>query len=240
MTLLLILLGGGFSVFGLILSARYLDALSWRNSLVAFKLSLPYDLTTKDVARWLALINGATHAHKFALLPAPPVALEIVGNAHGITHYLLVPENMRGVVLSTLRAGLPGTRLEEASDYLSGRPRLHIAGEAALTSHVRPMRTELADTASSGLLAALQPLQGGEVVTVQWLITGGGIPRIVPSADARSSKGQQWWLDSTVSADSEAVRAERLKQQAPLLRAVVRVGVRADDRARRYAIWGKA
>jgi hypothetical protein len=239
MSVVLILLTGALTLFGVILFARHLDALSWRASLFAFKLSLPYELTTKEVAHWLALINGATHAHKFALLPAPPVALEIVGNAHGITHYLLVPETMRGAVLSTLRAGLPGARLEEAPDYLSSRPQLHVAAEAALTSHVRPMRTELADIASSGLLASLQPLQGSEVVTVQWLITGGGIPRVVPSADARNSKGQQWWLDSKVSADSEAVRAERLKQQAPLLRAVVRVGVSADDRPRRYAIWGK-
>jgi hypothetical protein len=198
---------------------------------------LPQGLTTKDVTHWLALINGATHAHRWALLPAPPVALELVGTRQGVTHYLLVPGNLRGVVLSSLRAGLPGARLEEAPDYLSHRSKLHVAGEAALTSHARPLRADLADTASAGLLAALHPLYGDETVIVQWLITGGGIPRIVPSAS--SNQQTQWWLDSTVSADSEAVRAERAKQQAPLLRACVRVGVAAPTRQRRYAIFGR-
>jgi hypothetical protein len=237
MTLLLALLGGGYCLFGLVLGARFFDGMAWRRSLVAFKLSLPHGLTTKDVAHWLALIKGATHAHRLALLPAPPVALEIVGNRQGITHYLLVPDSMRGVLLSSLRAGLPVARLEEAPDYLAQRPRLQVAGEATLTSHTRPMRADLTDTASAGLLASLQPLQKNEVVTVQWLITGGGIPRVVPSVSG--NRQAQWWLDSKVSADSEAVQAERAKQQAPLLRAVVRVGIRAASRSRRYAIFGR-
>jgi Type IV secretion-system coupling protein DNA-binding domain len=236
MFLALTLLTGGCSVFGVILLARFFDAVSWRNSLIAFKLSLPHDLTVKEVAHWLALINGATHAHRLALLPAPPVALEIVGGQRGITHYLLVPKNMREGILSTVRAALPGSRLEAAPEYLANRPRLRMAAEATLTSHSRPMRAELADTASIGLLASLQPLYAHESVTVQWLITGGGIPRIVSSAEAR---GQQWWLDSHLSTDSEAVKAERAKQQAPLLRAVVRVGVTAGRRQRRYVIFGR-
>lgn len=240
MTLALAVLIGGVSVFGLVLVARFVDALTWRRSLVAFKLSLPYELTTKDVAQWLALINGATHAHQWALLPAPPVAIEIVGTAQGITHYLLVSDSMRDALLSTLRAGLSGARLEEVPDYLSRRLHLHMAAEATLTSHRRPLRAELADTASAALLASLQPLCSGEIVIVQWLITGGGIPRIVSSASgSRTQPRQPWWLDGAVSADSEAVRAERAKQQAPLLRAVVRVGVSAKRRQRRYAIFGR-
>lgn len=69
---------------------------------------------------------------------------------------------------------------------------------------------------------------------MRWLITGGGIPRVVPSVS--NNRQTQWWLDSTISADSEAVRAERTKQQAPLLRACVRVGVAAPARQRRYAL----
>jgi hypothetical protein len=240
MTVALVVLIGGTSVFGLVLVARFIDGLTWRRSLVAFKLSLPHELTTKAVAQWLALINGATHAHQLALLPAPPVAIEIVATAQGITHYLLVPDSMRGVLLSTLRAGLPGARLEEAPDYLSHRSHLPMAAEATLTSHRRPLRVDLADTASAAMLASLQPLYGDEIVMVQWLITGGGIPRIVSSVTSnRAQPRQSWWLDGTVSADSEAVRAERAKQQAPLLRAVVRVGVSAKTRQRRYAIFGR-
>jgi hypothetical protein len=195
----------------LLLTARWMDGLSWRRSLQAFRLSLPQGLTIEQVAHWLSLVNAATHAHQLALLPAPPVALEIVGTKDGIGHYVLVPTSLRGVLLSQLRAALPGVRLEEAPDYLSSRPSFRMAAEATVTSHRRPLRDELAETASVALLASLQPLHGEELVMVQWLITGGGIPRIVSSVRARE-ESSSWWLDGGVSADPEAVRAERAKQ----------------------------
>jgi hypothetical protein len=239
MTLALLLFGGGVGIIALVLGARWFDALSWRRSLLAFRLSLPHGLTIEQVAHWLSLVNAATHTHQLGLLPAPPVAIEIVATKDGISHYVLVPQSLRGVLLSQLRAALPGVRLEEAPDYLSNRPSLHMAAEATVTSHRRPLRDELAETASIALLASLQPLHGDELVMVQWLITGGGIPRVVSSVSTRQDRSS-WWLDGGVSVDSEAVRAERAKQQAPLLRAVVRVGVGASDTRRAVILFGRA
>jgi hypothetical protein len=238
MLLTLLVLSCGLSLLAFVLLARFLDSLAWRRSLLAFKLSLPSDLMTERVSHWLALINGATHAHHLALLPAPPVAIEIVGTKKGIDHYLLMSQNMRGAILSTLRAALPGLRVEEATDdYLTTRSPLSFAAEATLTSHRRPLRSDLAETASQALLASLQPLYGDETVIVQWIITGGGIPRVVSSANGRQSQGRR---GGQTSADAEALRAERAKQQAPLLRAVVRVGVQAQARKRQYTLFGRA
>jgi Type IV secretion-system coupling protein DNA-binding domain len=235
----LFIFASGLAAVALVMLARWLDAVAWRRSLVAFRLSLPHDLPVEAVARWLALINAATYAHRLALLSAPPVALEVVGTSGGITHYLLVPRRQRSVVLSHLRSALPGVRVEAAPDYVSHRRVPAVAAEATLTNHRRPLRLELAEATNGAVLAALQPVHGTEAATIQYIVTGGGIPRVVRSINANQRQPAQWWLDGGVSIDSEAVRAERAKQQAPLLRVVIRVGVSSPDRRRRYSLFGR-
>jgi AAA-like domain/TraM recognition site of TraD and TraG len=76
-------------------------------------------------------------------------------------------------------------------------------------------------------------------VETTWVITGGGIPAPVPSV-SNSDKSGSWWLDERVSVDPEAVHAARLKQQTPLIRAVVRVGVaHTATRQRTYSLFGR-
>jgi hypothetical protein len=164
----LALLIAGLAALSAVLFARAAEARAWRQSLLAFKLTLPQAMTTADVARWLVIINAATHAPRWALLPAPPVALEVVATTRGIEHFLLVPEGMRSVVLSGLGASLPGIRLNAATDYFGHRPHFVMAAEAALSNHRRPLHAEEAATASLALLASLQPLHASEEVRVQW------------------------------------------------------------------------
>lgn len=234
----LLLLTAGLVVLGIVLLARWLEAQSWRRSLLAFRLRPPADISVDAVAGWLSAVNAATHAPLLSLLPAPPVALELIASREGISHVLLVPTNMRDALLASVRACLPGVRIEALEGYLRDRPRFRVAAEASLSTHHRPLETERAEVASSALLAALQPLHGAERVIVQWIITGGGIPRPVPSVST-SSQGDGWFLDGRVSSDSEAVRAERLKQKEPLLRVSLRVGIAASGRARAYSVYGK-
>jgi hypothetical protein len=178
-----------------------------------------------------------THASRFPLLPTPPVALEVVATRSGIAHFILLPKTIRSGVLASVRVALPGARLDEVPDYFTLRTRHDWAAEAAVTSQRRPLRSELAQTVSSALLAALQPLAASDVVVMQWLITGGGIPRIVSPPRAGSRQVTEWWR--AAPPDAEAVHAERVKQETPLLRAAVRVGVTSADKARRYAAFGR-
>jgi hypothetical protein len=67
-----------------------------------------------------------------ALLPEPPIALEVVATRDGFDHMLLVPTRLRPTVLSGLRAALPGVRLSDDPDYGLSRPSLGIAGELGL------------------------------------------------------------------------------------------------------------
>src|SRR6266568_4406252 len=233
---------GGLVVFGVVLLARQMEGGSWRRSLTAYRLRLASDLSVDDVAAWLSTVNAATHAPLFSLLPAPPIALELVASKHGIEHVLLVSETMQGVMLANLRSSLPGVRVERLPDYLTNnRPRCQMAAEAVITNHARPLAHDRAAVASATILGSLQPLYGNEQVVIQWIVTGGGIPKPIASVSANSQQSNNagWFVDSHVSADSEAVRAARAKQQTPLLRCSLRVGVVANDRKRAVSIFGK-
>src|SRR5712691_4029274 len=145
-------------VGGVVVLARWCEAVLWRRSLLAFRLTLPIGLKTEDVARWLTLVNGSTHATRFPPLPTPPVALEVVATRSGIAHFVLVPRTLRSGFLAGVRTTLPGAHIDEVPDYFTLRARHDWAAEAAVTNDRRPLRGELAQTASSALLAALQPL----------------------------------------------------------------------------------
>jgi ABC-type arginine transport system ATPase subunit len=240
MTTALILLVGGLVVFGVVLLARWTEALAWRRSLSAYKIVLPASLTPDDVAAWLGGVAASTHASRLALVPFPPLALEIQAMHKGIEHFLLVPEKMRATVLSGLRAALPGARVSEADDYLTSRPRCKMAVEAVLTSYRRPLAIERAEATSRALLASLQPLSGNETVVLQWILTSAGTPQPVrqpKGGDADS--GLPWWQEADSPRDADDVRAERLKQRDQLLHGSLRLGVVAANRASVLAAFGR-
>jgi hypothetical protein len=235
-----IILAGGVIIFAVVLSARYAEGRAWRSDLMAYRLVPPRNLTPDDVSAWLGAVAAATHAPRGALLPEPPVALEIRATQRGISHFLLVPTQMRGAMLSGLRAHLPGVRLEDAPDYLRNRPGLQMAVEVRLTSRHRPLALERAQATSTGILATLQPLAAREEVVLQWVLTGAGTP-----APVRRSHGQgedsslPWWLEGDTPRDADDLRAARVKQRDQLLWAVLRIGVAGDDKARVLAVFGR-
>jgi hypothetical protein len=228
LTLLLILAGGGSSLIGVIVGARWLEARHWRRSLVAYRLSLPSNLTVEVVAEWLATIRAMVHAPRLALLHSPPIGIEITGSADGIEHVALVPRGLKTAFVSGLQAALPGTRAEELSDYLATRRPWRVAAEATLTHHRRPLDVNRAEVASRALLSSLQPLGRSERVCVQWIMTGGGITRPVMRSVAEAN-----------GLEPEDVQAARVKAEHPLLLGVLRVGVDAPSRARAYSRFGR-
>jgi len=228
---------GGLLVFTIILTARFMEALAWRSSLQALRLMLPVGLTVDDVGNWLSTIVAATHSSRWSLLDEPPVAIEVVATRSGIEHFVLVPRRMRSTVLSGLRAALPGVRIVEETDYLKTRPAFRSAGEARLTSRRRPLATDRAEATSTALLATLQPLHGTERIVLQWIFGAARIPAPVAS-QPESRDGVARFVSEVTAVDSEAIRAQRAKQAAPLLQAVVRIGVvAADDRRARRLFW---
>jgi hypothetical protein len=230
----------GLAIIGVVLLARWLDSRSWRRSLVAYKLQFPSSLKMEDVAGWIGSISATTHAPSWSLLTMPPVVLEHVASHSGITHYLLIAKSAEATILSGLRANLVGIRLTEAPDYAATRPTFAAAAEARMTSHSRPLGIDRAEATSRGLLAALQPLTGSEAIVYQVIWTSAGTPRPVHAASPKPE--DRWWagyLEGDVTRDAEAVRALRLKDGEPLVRTIIRIGVRADSRKRALRLFGR-
>jgi hypothetical protein len=239
--LALIALATGLAVIGAIVTARWLEMSTWRRSLRAYRLRLPGSLDVESVAGWLASVSALTHPPLWSLLPLPPVGIEVVASQRGIEHYLLVTEHAAESVLGGLRAALPGVRIEEASDYLSARPTSQIAAELGMTSRSRPLAQLRAQQVATAVLAGLQPLGAGELVRIQLIVTSGGTPKPVHTASPKPE--DRFWsnylLTGSQTADSEEVRALRLKQQEPLLQATLRVGVSARGKARARKLFGR-
>jgi Helicase HerA, central domain len=235
----LVILGAGLLVFGLILAARYLDVLAWQRSLVAFRVIPPTDLTIEQVTSWLTLVAASTHPPYLSLLPLPPVAIEITATAQGITHYVLATERAKGKLLAGLRSGLPGARLEETPDYLVRGGRWRLAAEAVMTSHVRPLATERAESAGNALLAALQPVPYGSEVCYQLIVTSAGTPSRIPTPRSSAQTNNLTWWEGALPKDAEAVQAARTKQREVLLRGVLRVGVSAASLKQAEALMGR-
>jgi hypothetical protein len=203
MLLALSLIIGGFAIVGVILAARWLDALLWRRQLVAYHLEPPRKLTQDQVSGWLAALGAATRHI--------PVVIEIVATEHGIAHFFLMPRFHARMLLSQIRNMLPGIRTEHVPDYLADDStiRAAAAGELRLTSTSHPLGQDQAASAVGALLSALQPLGRGQTIRISWLLAGtttphpAGLPKLAP----------------------DLARLRRQKQKSPLFRACGRVAV---------------
>jgi hypothetical protein len=235
--LMVMVMLGGLGLVMLVVGARWVEAERWRRSLVPYRLGLPATLGADDVAAWLGHVVASTQAPRYGLLVPPPIGLEIVATADGIRHVLLVPKAMEGAVLAGFRAVMPDVRLEPATDYLTVRPAVEMAAEGRLTSFSRPLAYERAERAVAAMLAAMGQVQASETVVVQWLFAGASTPAPVAARSAAVDL-VAGLLGDRPSLDAEAVQAARRKQAEPLLAAVVRLGVGADSRERRYQVFG--
>lgn len=241
MSLALLILVAGAVLLGVIIAARWLEALNWRRSLRAYRVRLPAGLEADAVAAWFGGLSALTHPPLWSLFPLPPVAIEVMANPEGVEHFVLMAAHAEAAVLGSLRAALPGVRLEEAPDYLAERPAFKVAAEATMTSRRRPLAVERAESISRAMLASLHPIPGGSSVRIQLIVTGAGTPPPVHTASPKPE--DRYWsgylLDGSLPADAEAVRAARLKQLEPLLYATLRIGVSAPNRAQGRALFGR-
>lgn len=223
--------------------ARQWEAHSWRRSLIGWRVRLPADFGIDEVATWLASIASLTHAPRGALLPSPPVVVEILADSSGVEHRLLAPRGMAEAVLATLRGTLPAVRLEPLPDI-----RLHLpitgyrtAAGLRLAGRHRQLAIERAEASSRGLVAAVQPLHGAERICWQWIITGAGTPSPVSQPKGgQAATSLPWWLEEQAPADADGLRAARLKQRQPLLSATARLLTSSARQQRSHTLFRQA
>jgi hypothetical protein len=237
----LLVLTGLTLVTAMIAAARVTDAGIWRRSLIGYRLVLPMDLKPEQVATWLASIAALTHAPRGALLPSPPIVIEVRATAKGIEHRLYVPTSMSGAVLGSLRAALPGARTEalEQARAESAGPHVY-AASLRLAGRMRQLAVDRVEATSRALLAGMQPLYGQELICWQWIATGAITPPPIATKTASGADSPlPWWLEGQAPADADEVRAARLKQREPLLHATGRLLISSGSRSRTYALFGR-
>jgi energy-coupling factor transporter ATP-binding protein EcfA2 len=179
-------------------------------------------MESESVARVLAGFTGLLLPWWRRWLASPYVVAEVHADTRGIRHYLLIPESWSRVAVNILQASVPAVRFEPVE--LSPID-VRTATEYRLSSQQRPL---LIDTAglSAKMLATLQPLERGQHIVIQWLVTPHAPVAPAFANDDRAGLGRL----TAGPMDREAVGALRKKQALPLLLATGRIGVRAGTR----------
>lgn len=134
-----------------VLLARWVIARGQRRRLRAWHMTFSRDLETEDVTRCFAGLRGLLVPWWQRLLLTNPVLVEVHADRTGIRHVLLAPAEIADRVVSQLRATLPSVRLDPCEP-----PELSVgfAGELALSTRRRPLRTDRIATTTSAVLAA--------------------------------------------------------------------------------------
>jgi hypothetical protein len=214
-----LLILSGVSLITSIMFLKSAEQRRLRGHLSTLRLSFPRDLQPEEVARTLAGFSGLLLPWWKRWLSSPFVSLEVHADCTGIRHYLVVPQVWNQTARNILQASVPAVRFETVEN-----PAVDIrtAAEYRLSSQARPLSVD-ASGLSAKLLASLQPLEPGEHIIVQWLLTPH--PPVAPARLAKETPPLS--LPSNGPTDGEALGALRKKQSLPLLLSTGRIGVRA-------------
>jgi DNA polymerase III delta prime subunit len=212
-----------------ILGLRSRDAARWSSDLEAYRLSLTDDLSMAHVEQFLAGLSGIRASGWRRLVEARAIGLEITSSASGIAHHLLIAPAQRDIVLTHLRAALSGVSAAPDEDY--GTPTPTLAGELTSTSRDQQLAVGNAPGTSTAILASLQPLDVGETMVVQLVITPHG------SRSAESVTPRWIWNDQ--SAKTPIPRSMRDKYSRPLFSVTIRIGVASRSKARDRRLLGR-
>lgn len=139
---------------------------------------------------------------------APSVTLEAWARAEGIRHVLTMPASRAEYVIGSLRAAIPGLRVDD--EPAAPTNDLTLARELQVTRGGE-LRTDTIASGNAGLLAALQPLGGGERAVLQYVIT--------PTATNPLARAAARWFASWRGDDPEPDPVE--PQFAVAIRAAV-------------------
>ncbi|MGQ0715724.1 MAG: hypothetical protein ACT4NP_00180 [Pseudonocardiales bacterium] len=220
------LAGVGLVVFGARVVLHEMQVARWRRSLSAFELRISRTVTVDEVARWVGSVRAMTPPRRWwSVLPRCPVVVETVATRAGVKRVLLVPSRLVAEVVAVTAALLPTARLVDLSTYLapSARVRFQVAAEVRLRGGGDLLALGRAEDTNRHMLASLQPLEAGESVRVQWLVTAARAPRWVTAPATDTKDVPELW-----------------RSDDPALSAVCRVAVASRfGRARARSIFGR-
>lgn len=208
----------------------------WQYTVRVWRLQLPREITVEHIAQWTGQLAAVLRSPRWwDVLPRWPIGIELVATEHGTEHLIIMPARFHAAVVASLEAALPGARLEESPPPSTPDAyRWRKAGEIRLRGPHHLLAVERAGEANRHILAALQPLQVGEVVRVQWLLVGARAPRAAWLPERTDQIVRPYWRDTnqTVIRDRRRAVPIRWRHTDPVFAAVCRVAIAAPQRCR--------
>ncbi|MHB8059390.1 MAG: type IV secretory system conjugative DNA transfer family protein, partial [Gaiellaceae bacterium] len=196
-----------------------LNAKDGKRPLSTVELRFGTDLDREAVEAVLTAVSG--------LPRRASVSLETVANEDGIRHFLSGEQAPLDNVSGQLRGLIPDIRIEPIAT--PDRPVWILGARLSWPSQHLLLRTDGADEAATGLLAALGPLAKDEVLLIRVELRPGW-PAPLPERNGSSNRQRQPSFPFSLFAvdrqvDGDQVRAIRSKYAGPLLHSRLTVAV---------------
>src|SRR4051812_46823724 len=164
------------AIAGIVL-VRHLDQQDRDRQRLTYKIAFPHELTEESVTAWIRSISGTLRGSSMRFTGTPTIGFEVWASSAGIVHRLKVPWQHADYVISQLRALVPGVRVTPEEEW--PRRNWTRSVEVGLTNSSRPLRIKSAADLSASLLAAMQAMDAGEEMIIQWVVTP-AIPKHKP------------------------------------------------------------
>ncbi len=196
--ILLVLIGG------LVLASRLLAG---SDDAAVARLTFPRTVTADQAVAAARSLAGLLPPW-WRLDPVPSVTLEVRATAEGVHHVLAMPTSRAEYVIGSLRAAIPGLRVDD--EPAEPAHSLTLARELQVTRDGE-LRTDTIASGNAGILASLQPLGSDERAVLQYVIT--------PTATHPLARVVARWISSWRGNDPEPEPVE--PQFAVAIRAAV-------------------
>jgi DNA helicase HerA-like ATPase len=232
--LLILIVFGGLLTGGVL--AMQADRRSQsRSQLACYQLQFPHGIKPEAVTDFLVGLTGLVAPRYLRWLVVRSVVWETVADHSGISHRLLISIQHAETVLAALRAHLPGVRTTALAEVPA--VKVSRAKQLGLSHAGRPLAVRSPVAVSSGILAAMQPLEPGERLVLQFAIQPAAPTAAIAPATQLRYRVRSPFLPTSFSITprqrtQQDVASERAKHAYPLLLATPRIGVLAQpDRA---------
>ncbi len=197
-----------------------MTGLSWHT--VVF----PPDLPAEAGEQWLRSLSAR---RLFRMVSQPkPVLVEVSSVSGRLSWRLALPDRLSSGVLADLRGIAPGVQVGPLNHpgY-----QLDYGWELRLSHPFVPLRTDVPEQISTGLLHALAATRAGEELVFQWAI-GGAVMRRRVKNPAQKQPSDPLAILGDLVADRDDLAALKLKQAEPVFACLGRIAVAAATRPR--------
>jgi hypothetical protein len=219
----------GLTPSAVIFGMRVRDGRRWASELIPYRVEVPSGCDPVAVARFLGSMTGLLPSRWSRSIKVRGLAFETVASASGLDHILLVPKRQIDIVVGQLRASLPNVRLTPDPEYRLTQPTL--AGEVVTAQPHHQLNVDDPASVATSILAALQPLEGTERITVQWIV----LP-LPPGTSPPTDVGRSVWSELLGTAKPERTpqqdQAIRTKYTSPIFVVASRLAVTTESPAR--------